>query len=146
MSEQKPTSKPTASRRSRRSGGRDARRAARAADEGGHAVRPGMSGGAYKPLDDRDIERIHDAALHVLETIGVGDPIPEILDVVLPKGCLLGDDGRVRFPRALVEEAIANAPKAYVLHAPDPRLDMEVKEKQVILTTSGEPVKILDYE
>ncbi len=146
MSERKPTSKSSASRRSRRGGGREARHAARAADEGGHAVRPGMPGGAYKPLSDRDVERIHDAALELLETVGIGDPIPEILDEVLPKGCLLGDDGRLRFPRALVEEAIANAPKSYVLHAPDPRLDMEVKDKEVILTTSGEPVKILDYE
>ncbi len=140
-------SPPTASpRRSRRGGGRDARLAARAADEGGHAVRAGMPGGAYKPLSSEDIERIHAAALDVLENIGIGDPIPEILDAVLPKGCLLGEDGRLRFPRALVEDAIAKTPKSYVLHAPDPALDMEVKNQDVILTTSGEPVKILDYE
>ena len=36
------------------------------------AVRPGMEGGHYKPLSERDVERIHDAALHVLERIGVG--------------------------------------------------------------------------
>lgn len=133
-------------RRPRRAGGRDARRAARAADEGGHAVRPGMPGGAYKPLSEQDIQRIHGAALDVLENIGIGDPIPEILDAVLPRGCVLGDDGRLRFPRALVEDAIASTPKSYILHAPDPALDMEVKEQEVILTTSGEPVKILDYE
>ncbi|MDG2336294.1 MAG: trimethylamine methyltransferase family protein [Myxococcota bacterium] len=144
MSEEEKASKRP--RRTRRAGGRDARRAARAADTGGKVVRPGFSGGQYKPLSQADIQRIHGAALDVLENIGIGDAIPEILDAVLPKGCILGEDGRLRFPRGLVEDAIAKAPKSYVLHAPDPDLDMEVREQEVILTTSGEPVKILDYE
>jgi len=136
----------TPKRRTRRAGGREARKAARAADEGGKVVRPGLPGGNYKPLSESDVQRIHGAALDVLENIGIGDPIPGILDAVLPKGCILGDDGRLRFPRSLVEDAIAKTPKSYTLHAPDPDLDMEVREQEVILTTSGEPVKILDYE
>ncbi len=40
------------------------------------AVRPGMTGGRYKPLTEREIERIHQTALDVLENIGMGDPIP----------------------------------------------------------------------
>ncbi|NRA10077.1 MAG: trimethylamine methyltransferase family protein [Myxococcales bacterium] len=138
---------PAASRsRSRRGGGRQARHAARRAGTAGLAVRPGMEGGAYRPLSERDIQRIHDAALDVLERIGVGDPIPEILDETLPKGCTLGDDGRLRFPRALVEDAIAGAASEYVLYAPDPSRDMVLKGQQVIYSTSGEAVKILDYE
>jgi trimethylamine--corrinoid protein Co-methyltransferase len=108
-------------------------------------VRPGMEGGTYKPLSDHDIQRIHTAALDVLERIGVGDPIPEILEAVLPKGCILGDDGRLRFPRALIEDVIAVSAKEYVVYAPDPSLDFEVKDQRVILSTSGEAVKILDY-
>jgi trimethylamine--corrinoid protein Co-methyltransferase len=131
----------------RRGGGRAARRAARAAGASGLAVRPGMSGGAYKPLSDRDIERIHGAALDVLERIGIGEPIPEILEHALPKGCILGEDGRLRFPRALVEDMIAISGKQYVLYSPsDPSLDLEVKGQQVLMSTSGEAVKILDYE
>jgi trimethylamine--corrinoid protein Co-methyltransferase len=133
-------------RSGRKSGGRAARHAARAAGAAGMAVRPGMPGGAYKPLGDRDIERIHDAALHVLETLGIGDPIPEILEYALPKGCTLGDDGRLRFPRSLVEDMIAISAKEYVLHAPDPAFDHEIKDERVIMTTSGEAVRILDYE
>jgi trimethylamine--corrinoid protein Co-methyltransferase len=105
-----------------------------------------MQGGTYKPLSDHDIQRIHTAALDVLERIGVGDPIPEILDVALPKGCILGDDGRLRFPRALIEDVIAGSAREYVVYAPDPSLDLEVKDQRVILSTSGEAVKILDYE
>ena len=126
-----------ASRRSRRKGGgREARRAARSAGAAGLAVRPGMEGGAYKPLSDRDIERIHATALDVLEKIGIGEPIPEILHYALPKGCTLGDDGRLRFPRALVEDMIAISAKEYVLYSPsDPSRDLEVKGQQVFMST-----------
>jgi len=139
----------TAARAGRRAGrkgrGREARLESRRAGTAGLVVRPGMSGGTYKPLADRDVERIHAAALDVLERIGVGDPIPEILDATLPKGCGLGDDGRLRFPRALIEDIIARTPREYVVHAPNPVHDLELKAQNVILASSGEAVKILDY-
>ena len=70
-------------RRSRkRAGGRDARRALRAAGVRGQAVQPGMAGGAYRPLSDRDIERIHATGLvH--------------LDLRSNKNVLVRDDGQV---------------------------------------------------
>lgn len=140
---------PQTSRRraGRKSGGREARRAARQAGASGMAVRPGMEGGTYKPLSDHDIDRIHTTALDVLENIGIGEPIPEILEYAIPGGCTLGDDGRLRFPRALVEDLIAKSGKEYVLYSPaDPSRDLEVKGQQVLLSTSGEAVNILDYE
>ncbi len=129
----------------RKGRGREARLARRRAGTAGFAVQPGMEGGTYKPLSDRDIERIHGSALDVLERIGIGDPIPEILDAALPGGCILGDDGRLRFPRALIEDVIAHSAKTYTCHAPDPSLDYEVRDQRVTLSTSGEAVKILDY-
>ena len=131
--------------RGRRGGGREARRAVRRAGVAGLAVRPGMEGGLYKPLSEHDIQRIHGAALDILERVGVGDPIPEILEATIPKGCTLGDDGRLRFPRAFVEDAIAGAAREYVLYAPDPARDMLLEGQRVIYSTSGEAVKILDY-
>jgi len=105
-----------------------------------------MEGGSYKPLTDHEIKRIHSAALDVLAEIGIGEPIPEILEYALPKGCTLGDDGRLRFPRGLVEDLIDVSAKQYVLHAPDPALDREIKGQEVTLATSGEAVNILEYE
>ena len=130
----------------RRSGGRSARKAARAKHGASAAVHPGHKGGQYKPLSERDIERIHDAALNILENIGIGDPIPEILDYALPGGCTLGEDNRLRFPRALVEDLIAKSPKEYPLYAPDPKNDLMVRGEEVLFCTSGEAVTILDYE
>jgi len=130
----------------RRGGGRAARRAARADHSAASAVRPGLTGGHYKPLSDRDIERIHDAALDILEHTGIGDTIPEVLEYALPGGCVLNDDNRLCFPRALVEDLVAKSPKEYPLYAPDPKNDHMVRGEEVLFCTSGEAVSVLDYE
>ena len=54
---QKSSAKPR--RVGRKSGGRAGRHAKRKQGAVGMAVRPGTEGGSYKPLSDRDIERIH---------------------------------------------------------------------------------------
>ena len=136
---------PGKTRGRRRAGGREGRRAIRAAGVEGQAVQPGMKGGAYKPLSEQDIKRISDTALDILGNIGIGDPIPEILHYALPGGCTLGDDGRLRFPRALVEDLVAVSAREYIAYAPDPRHDLEVSGERVYFSTSGESVSILDY-
>ena len=130
----------------RRSGGRRARHAARAEGVRGQAVQAGMQGGVYKPLSEDDIRRIYDTALDLLENIGIGDPIPEILRYALPGGCVLGDDNRLRFPRALIEDLIDVSAKEYICYAPDPRFDKEISGQKVYFSTSGESVSIIEYE
>ena len=63
---------------SRRAGGRAARVALRAAPlaEDVKPIRPGMKGGRYEPLNSEGVERIHQAALDALETIGLADAPP----------------------------------------------------------------------
>ena len=82
----------------------------------------------------------------LLENIGIGDPIPEILHYALPGGCILGEDNRLRFPRALVEDLIDISAKEYICYAPDPSYDLEVSGQRVYFCTSGESVSILEYE
>jgi len=130
----------------RRSGGRKSRHARRAAGVQGQCVQPGMPGGAYKPLNELDIQRINETALDILENIGIGDPIPEILHYALAGGCTLDDDNRLRFPRALVEDMVAVNATSYISYAPDPKYDMEIGGDRVRFSTSGESVSILDYE
>ncbi len=129
-----------------RRGGRVARRAAKAEATSASVVRPGMSGGQYRPLSDADMQSIYATALDILENIGIGEPIPEILHYALPKGCTQGDDGRLRFPRALVDDLIAVSAKDYCMYAPDPENDLMVRDKAVFFSTSGEAVTVLDYE
>ena len=133
-------------RRAHRSGGREARKAARAAGSAKRAVWPGMNGGQYRPLSETDIRRIHDTALMILENIGIGDPSEELLEVAIPGGCIHDrEHNRIRFPRALVEDLIAVAAKEYVMYGVDPRHDQEIKDQRVIFSTSGEAISILDF-
>ena len=102
---------------SARSGGRNARRAARAAplDAATRPIRAGMEGGRYKPLTDADVLKIHEAALEALETIGLCDALPSGVEILTGAGAILGDDGRIRFPRALVEDMLAKAATSITL-------------------------------
>ncbi len=132
----------------RRRGGRDARRALRAqplADDI-RPVRPGMSGGRYRPLDDSAIGRIHEAVLQVLEEIGFADAIPSCIEAVTAKGGVYGDDGRLRFPRALVEDTIAMAARNFPLFGQDPRHDMWPQGQKVHYGTAGAAVHVVDIE
>ncbi|MDG2286217.1 MAG: trimethylamine methyltransferase family protein, partial [Alphaproteobacteria bacterium] len=67
----------------RRRGGRAARVAMRSAPltEDKRPVRGGLESGRYQPLTQLEIEKVHRAALDVLETIGLCDPIPSCVEV-----------------------------------------------------------------
>ncbi len=120
-----------------RLGGHNARRARRQQETPNKVVEAGLAGGAYRPLSDHDVERIHRAALEVLEDVGVADPIPEFQDIALARGARLNDAGRLCFPRALVEDVIAGAGRDFVLHGRDPRHDLEIGGTRVYFGTEG---------
>ena len=130
----------------RRSGGRTARRALRAAPlaKDLRPVRPGMSGGTFKPLTDSEIRRIHSAALDALEEIGLADAPQSGIDYMVGAGAILGDDGRLRFPRAVIEDTVARAPKNLILHGRDPKHDMELSGARTYYGTAGAAVHMVD--
>ena len=138
MSDRQPTS--------RRSGGRAARIAARAAAPTERAAGPGVEGGRYRPLAEREVEAIHRAAIEVLATIGMGEVPAGLRDRALAHGCSEDGDGRVLFPRALVEDIIANAARSFVLHARDSKADIEVSARRVHFGTGGAAVRTLDLD
>tara|TARA_B100001123_G_scaffold419150_1_gene523963 strand:- start:147 stop:491 length:345 start_codon:yes stop_codon:yes gene_type:complete len=73
---------------------------------------PGMSSGRYKPLTDHDVTQIHTATLDVLEQLGMANPSDEWRERVVGAGGWMSGDGRLHFPRAMVEDAIAkNGPQ-----------------------------------
>ncbi len=126
-------------------GGSAARRMLRKSGPAASAVKAGMPGGTYRPLSDRDLQRVHETALDVLEKLGVGDPIPEILEVALPRGAWLNDRGRLCFPRALVEDVLAMACRSYVAYGVAPEHDLELGGPRVNFATAGEAIKVLDF-
>ena len=135
-------------RESRRSGGRTARMAARAAalPENVRPIRPGMTGGNYKPLTDEGMSRINEAALDALETIGLADAPQSGIDAMVAVGAIYGDDGRIRFPRSLVEDMLALTKRDVVLHGRDPKYDLDLSGTRVYFGTAGAAVNVVDVE
>ncbi|MDO6483740.1 trimethylamine methyltransferase family protein [Shimia thalassica] len=133
---------------SRRSGGRAARRAARAAPVAAEArsIKPGMSGGQYRPLSDDQVKQIHEAALEALETIGLCDAPQSGIDYLVSAGCIAGDDGRIRFPRAVVEDALGKACRDITLCGRDPQHDLHLNGTRVHFGTAGAAVNMVDVE
>jgi len=133
---------------SRRAGGRSARRSARSAPLAEHLrpVRPGMSGGTYAPLSNENEQRIHQAVLDALEQIGLADAPKSGIDHLTKAGALYGDDGRIRFPRALIEDTIALANRSITLYSRDGRHNLELSGTKVHYGTAGAAVHMVDVE
>ena len=128
----------------RRGGGRSARRKLRAAGPARAAVHSGLEGGAFKPLSERDIERIHDTALEVLANVGVADPPPEMAALAEAAGCGFDSDGRLCFPRAFVEDIVAGACREMTIYGRDPAHDIHLRGTEVSYSTAGQAVSVYE--
>lgn len=130
---------------SRRAGGREARKALRAAPltEDNKPVRPGFSAGRFKPLSESDMAAVHDTVLNLLENVGFSRAIPSCIDYVTSVGGKYEDD-RLKFPRSLVEDTIANAARNITLHGQDPRHDLHLSGSKVYFGTAGAAVHVVD--
>ena len=133
-------------RPARARGGRAARVAARSAPlaDALRPIRPGMAGGQYRPLSDAGMARIHEAALDALEQIGLSQAPPSGVLAMTAAGAVQGDDGRLRFPRALVEDMLAIAARDITLCARDPQYDLHLSGTNVHFGTAGAAVHIVD--
>jgi trimethylamine--corrinoid protein Co-methyltransferase len=107
-------------------------------------VRAGMPGGRYQPLTEAGMARIHESALQALEQIGLSQAPPSGVALLTGAGAILGDDGRIRFPRALVEDMLAIAARDITLHARDPKYDLHLSGSNVHFGTAGAAVHIVD--
>ena len=132
----------------RRAGGRKARVALRAAPlaEDIKPVRAGLEGGSYLPLSDTDCRRIHETALDALEHIGVADAPESGVAAMVAQGALHGEDGRLRFPRALVEDVVGQAGRGFALCGQEEKHDLHPGGKKVYFGTAGAAVHLVDVE
>lgn len=132
----------------RRSGGRAARRANRAAplDKALRPVKAGMETGLYKPLTQQDMERIHETALRALEEIGLADAPESGVGYLTRAGATLGEDGRIRIPRGVVENALKTACREITLYSRDGENDLILKGDRVHFGTAGAAVNMVDVD
>ena len=132
----------------RRAGGRAARRMERAAPLADELrpVRAGLAGGQYRPLDDAAVTAIDSAVYQILEEIGLSQAPESGVRYMTAAGAIAGDDGRVRFPRALVDDMLAKAARNITLCGQDPKHDLLLSGSRVHYGTAGAAVHVVDVE
>jgi trimethylamine--corrinoid protein Co-methyltransferase len=108
------------------------------------AIRAGMAGGSYRPLSDHDMAQMNHTILDVLEKIGMADPIPIVQEHALKRGCFMNEHNRLCFPRALVEDVIAQTPSGLQFLGQHPFHDLDLGGLGVNTYGGGEAVNMLD--
>ncbi len=131
---------------SRRAGGRKSRVALRSAPltEEMKPVHPGESAGHYTPLSDTDVAAVVENSFRILEEIGFNQATPHCIETCTAYGAELGDDGRLRMSREVVEKAIDSSARELVLCGQDPAYDLHIGGKRVHFSTAGAAVMVVD--
>lgn len=102
------------------------------------------TGGRFMPLDDAKLAHITDTAFDILERIGVSNAPADIRTLAFENGAEERADGRITFPRSLVEDMIAKACKRVELPGHVRDRGIEVGGGKVHIGTGGAAVQVLD--
>ena len=94
-------------------------------------------------LSNDDLNLLLDAAIQILETIGLAEVSPEISDTMCNAGAQLSG-GRITIPRNLVLEAVDAMPKTVFLAGQVAEFDMHVGGENVYLGTGGAAPMVQD--
>ncbi len=112
-------------------------------------MKTGARGGDFKILTDAQAERIHQAALSLLQDPGIFSESDLFLDIFARGGARVDRDARViRVPSEMVEAALAAAPNSFVLYGRrDPDMDLLLEPGRVYYGMGGtsEPL-FFDYD
>lgn len=109
-------------------------------------VWPGIKGGRYKPFDDDDLPKIHQAVLKILENTGLSEATPSMIDRVTAAGGKFSDNGRLTFPTELVEQALAEFKRGFTLYGHSKEHQMTLQGKNVHMGSGGAAPMIVDLE
>lgn len=131
---------------SRRAGGRETRKALRAAPlaEENKPVRPGLMGGRFMPLTEEQLKRVHEAMLDLLENVGFTRSLPSTIEMVTKAGGTLTPEGRLLFPRDLIEWTMETCARNITLHGQSEKHDIHLSGNKVYFGTAGAAVHVVD--
>ena len=134
--------------RAKRGGGRMARHKVRSAPLAADVkpVRPGLSGGQYRPLTDAQIAQIEQTIYQILDEIGLSQAPESGIAYMSAFGARAGDDGRVRFSREVVDKALSLAAKDITLCGRDAQFDLHLTGTRVHYGTAGAAVHLVDIK
>jgi trimethylamine--corrinoid protein Co-methyltransferase len=101
----------------------------------------------YEVLSSEEIQRIHSASIEVLQTIGIKVDYSVARNLFRNAGAKVDDEQQnVRIPETLIQWAIDQAPKKFMLYGSDAKLEMEIGGDSVQFAALGTPTAVLDLE
>jgi trimethylamine--corrinoid protein Co-methyltransferase len=103
----------------------------------------GLVGGHFKPLSERDVVRIHETSLRILEEVGLKVELEEVLELFKKHGATV--DGKiVHIPNSIVEKALQLVPHGFLMAGREDKNDLHMEDKRVYLGTGGAALTVLD--
>jgi len=99
-----------------------------------------------KVLNREQVLGIHTAALEILEKIGFQMEHPDALEMLVGAGCKVLNDGRVRLPAYLVEEALRSAPRQIALYDQKGNKTMPLVDNNPFYGTGSDATFTIDLE
>jgi len=89
-----------------------------------------------KMLTDKELERIHQGTLEVLETTGLRIEHDKAARLLEKNGCQVDyDNYRVRFPSSLIDECLRKCPASFRVKARNRKNDLVIGGNRFIITT-----------
>ncbi len=102
---------------------------------------------AWTHHDAAELDALQQATLDILATVGVQFPSIRAIDLLVEHGVRVDRERQVAtFEPDLVLDAVARAPRRFVLGARDPAYDLSVGDGRTYCTTDGCGTKIVDVE
>jgi len=96
-------------------------------------------------LTKEEVQKIHEATLHIIENVGVRFPSNRALRIWQDVGADVDPEKKiVKVKPYLIEDALKQAPPAYTLGARDPQQNLPLDGNHVNLGTDGCGVEIID--
>ena len=104
------------------------------------------TGGRYRPLTGPEQDRVITAAFDILDRVGMAGLRVPLAHALQARGARVRDDGRVCFPRAMVEDALTRAPARVDLPGFDAGRGLTIGGGRVHVGTGGAAVQVLDAD
>jgi len=106
-----------------------------------------VTGGSFKVFSQEDIQAIHQETLNILEKTGIRVHNARAREIFADSGAEVSrQEGTVRIPRSMVEEAISSAPSSVVLCGREEKNDLLLEKTNTYLGTGGTVLNTLDLE
>jgi trimethylamine--corrinoid protein Co-methyltransferase len=98
-------------------------------------------------LSREQLDQLHEATLQVLADTGVTVRSPAVVSSLAERGAVVDvERSLVKFPAAMVEAALEDAPKSYLLAGRDPAVDMTLDRTAGYLCVEGGLPEVVDLQ